>query len=369
MNQSKTQTQRKYVRALLIILAAAVVIWLTAISMAVLAPFLVGILLAYMLMPIVNWLENILPPKGKAPKARRVLAIAIVFILFALILVFFVVYIGASLVSASGMFVDKTPELISQSINGLREWATLFKGQLPHTVNTQLDSFLTGLGPTAGKFMQDFITGTLAVIPASMPTIVGFLILPFFLFFVLNDYESFQEYFYEYLPANAAKHAANVLGIIGTAMGRYLRSQLILGLLVGGIVFIGLAIMKIDYAPMLGLITTISQFIPIIGPLISGLLTVVVALALQPDRTLWVLILVIGAQLVVNGILVNWIQGKYMHIHPAVIMVLLVVGGYVGGLLGAILALPVGATIWEIFKYFRGHNAAVPSEPASKATG
>lgn len=355
-------TQRKYIRALLIVLVIAVVIWLAAISMAVLAPFLVGILLAYMLMPVVNWLENLLPPRGKAPKTRRVLAIAVVFILFTLLLILFLVYIGASLVSASGVFVDKTPQLISQSIGQMREWATLLKGNLPHSVMNQFDSFLSNLDPSAGKFIQDFITGTMAVIPASMPTIIGFLTLPFFLFFVLNDYESFQKYFYEYLPPMAAKHAANIFGIIGTAMGRYLRSQLILGLMVGGIVFIGLAVLKVDYAPMLGMITTVSQFIPILGPLISGLLIIVITFALQPDRIIWVLILVLGAQVLVNMILVNWIQGKYMQIHPAVIMVLLVVGGYIGGLLGAILALPLGATVWEIFKYFRGQPTAAPVE-------
>jgi predicted PurR-regulated permease PerM len=357
MGENSNAAQRKYIRAVLIVIAVALVIWLAAVSMAVLAPFLVGILLAYMLMPIVTWLESILPPKGRAPRARRVLAIAIVFILFTVVLVLFLVYIGASLIAASGMFMDKTPELISQSIGELREWASLVKGHLPNSLISQLDSFLAGLGPTAGKFIQDFIAGTMAVLPASMPTIVGFMTLPFFLFFVLNDYESFQKRFYEYLPPNAARHAASVLAIIGTAMGRYLRSQLILGVMVGGIIFIGLALMKIDYAPMLGVITVVTQFIPIVGPLISALLTVVITFALEPDRIVWVLLLVVGAQVLVNMILVNWIQGKYMQIHPAVIMVLLVVGGYVGGLLGAILALPVGATVWEIFKYFRGQNA------------
>jgi predicted PurR-regulated permease PerM len=350
---SQSWTQRRYIRVLLIFLAIALVIWLAAISIAVLAPFLVGILLAYLLMPIVNWLENLLPPRHRAPRTRRVLAIAIVFVLFALVLALFLIFIGASLVAATGVFLDKTPGLITQGISKLSDLTTLFKGNLPHSVVTHLDSFVASLGPTAGKFLQDFITGTMAVIPASMPTIVGFLTLPFFLFFVLNDYESFQKYFYEYLPPRTAGHTANILRIIGNAMGRYLRSQLILGLIVGAIIYLGLAILKIDQAPMFGVITAVTQFIPIVGPLLSGLLTVVITFVLEPDKVLWVLIVVVGAQVLVNMILVNWIQGRVMQIHPAVIMVLLVVGGYVGGLLGAILALPLGTTIWEIFKYFR----------------
>ncbi len=66
-----------------------------------------------------------------------------------------------------------------------------------------------------------------------------------------------------------------------------------------------------------------------------------------------VVLVFIAAQSILNSVFGNWMQGKYMQLHPAVIMVLLVVGGYIPGFWGMILALPVGATIWEILKYFR----------------
>lgn len=72
----------------------------------------------------------------------------------------------------------------------------------------------------------------------------------------------------------------------------------------------------------------------------------------------WALPVFIVAQAILNGVFGNWIQGKYMQFHPAVIMVLMVVGGYIAGFWGMILALPVAATIWEIFEYFRNDRQA-----------
>ena len=321
--------------------------------MAVLIPFLVGILLAYMLMPFVNWLENILPPKGKTQKARRIISVILVFITFTLLLALFIIYIGATLVSASGALVNRAPILIAQGMENVTGWMKVFGGSLPQAFAGQFESMLSDMGPTVGKFVQDIFVGSLAVIPASLPTFMGFLIMPFFLFFILNDYESFQKYFYDYLPANAARHTANILTIIGDNMGRYLRSQLVLGLIVGFLVFMGLAILRVDYAPALAAVTAVTQFIPIVGPVVSGLIILLVTMALQPDKVLWAVITFIIAQGILNTVFVNWIQGRYMHIHPAIVMVILVVGGYVAGLWGAILALPVGATVWQIYIYFR----------------
>ena len=344
---------KKYWRPVLVLLAIVVVLWLAWISMAVLIPFLTGILLAYLLMPLVRWLEDVLPPRAKAPRAKRVLSIIIVFIVFAALLVVFTVYIGSALGSASSVFLEKAPELISRGFDQFNDWLKDFKGGLPHTVAAQMETFVAGLGPSAGKFMQDFMFGSMAIIPASVPTILGFFTLPFFLFFVLVDYESFKKFFYDIMPEKAAQVTGDILGIIGNVMGRYIRSTIVLSIIAGLMVFLGLLALGIEHSEALAALTALTQFIPIVGPVISGLIILIVTFALQPHMVVWALLVFIAAQVILNSVFGNWIQGKYMKLHPAVIMVLLVVGGYVAGFWGMILALPVGATVWEIIKYFR----------------
>ncbi|MBN1691827.1 MAG: AI-2E family transporter [Dehalococcoidia bacterium] len=344
---------KKYWRPVLILVAIALALWLIWISLAVLIPFLIGILMAYLLIPLVQWLERVLPPRKKAARARRVVSIIVVFILFTAVMFFFIAYIGSALVAASTVMVDKAPLYLQQGLDQFSEWFKAFRGGLPQQIAERFENWLSQLGPAAGKFLQDFVVGSMAVIPASMPTVMGFLILPFFLFFLLMDYESFQKFFYDAVPSSAARRTGDILRIIGNVMGRYIRSTLVLSIIVGVMVFIGLAILQVEHAAALAALTALTQFIPIIGPVISGLILLIIVLALQPHLVIWALLVFLIAQMLLNTVFVNWIQGKYMQMHPAVIMVLLVVGGYVAGFWGMILALPVGATLWEIIKYFR----------------
>jgi len=355
---SESTPLKKYWRPVLVLVAIVLVLWLTWISMAVLIPFLIGILLAYLLMPLVRWLENVMPPKAKAQKTKRILSIIIVFIVFTLMLILFTIYIGSALGAASTVLLDKAPEFISQGLGQFNEWLRTFKGGLPLTVAAQMETFMAGLGPTAGKFLQDFAVGSMAIIPATVPTILGFFTLPFFLFFVLMDYESFKKFFYDIMPEKAAQRTGDILGIIGNVMGRYIRSTIVLSIIAGVMVFLGLLALGIEHSAALAALTALTQFIPIVGPVISGLIILVITLALQPHMVVWALLVFILAQAILNSVFGNWIQGKYMQLHPAVIMVLLVVGGYVAGFWGMILALPVGATVWEIIRYFRIAGAA-----------
>jgi len=347
---------KKYWRPILILIAIAMVLWLVWVSMAVLIPFLIGILMAYLLIPLVQWLERIMPPRKKAAKAKRVVSIIVVFIVFTALMVLFLVYIGSALGAASTVMLDKAPQFIQQGLDQLSQWLKEFRGGLPATIADRFEDWFSQLGPATAKFLQDFVMGSMAVIPASMPTILGFFTLPFFLFFVLLDYESFRKFFYDSMPASAARRGGDILSIIGNVMGRYIRSTIILSIIVGTMVFIGLAILRVEYAPALAALTALMQFIPIVGPVISGLILLIIVLALQPHLVIWALLVFIIAQVLLNSVFVNWIQGRYMQMHPAIIMVLLVVGGYVAGFWGMILALPVGATIWEIIKYFRSEQ-------------
>ncbi len=353
---------KSFQRILYILIALAilsVLIWIFISSMAVLIPFLLGILLAYLLMPLINWLEKILPLNARWNKAKRIISIIIIFIIFGGLTVAFTIYMGATIVSASSVLLNKAPDYIVKGIDEAMRWMDIFKGNIPQVIEMRIEEALSNFGPSAGKFVQDFVIGSMAVIPSSMPTIIGFLTLPFFLFFVLYDYEKFGKYIREMLPARAAQHTEKIISIIGNVMGRYIRSQLILGLIVGAMVFLGLLLLQIDYAPALAMVTALTQFIPIVGPVVSGLIIVIITLAIQPGKVIAALIVFLIAQIILNTVFLNWLQGKYMQIHPAIVMVLLVVGGYIAGFWGMILGLPIFATIWEIFKYFRSVSKGV----------
>jgi predicted PurR-regulated permease PerM len=85
---------------------------------------------------------------------------------------------------------------------------------------------------------------------------------------------------------------------------------------------------------------------------------VIVTLAIAPEHAIWVALLFLGVQLLENNLLVPRIQGAYLHVHPAIAIVLLVLGAYVAGFWGLVLAIPLAATTMEIYKYIRASAGA-----------
>jgi predicted PurR-regulated permease PerM len=104
-------------------------------------------------------------------------------------------------------------------------------------------------------------------------------------------------------------------------------------------------------ALFLGLLAGFFETVPTLGPWISGFFAAVLILATYPDLFLWVIGLFLIVQLLENNLLVPRIQGQAQHIHPALSLLLLILGAYFAGLWGIVLAIPLTATIIQIFHY------------------
>ena len=144
-----------------------------------------------------------------------------------------------------------------------------------------------------------------------------------------------------------------MVSIVERVIGRYIRAQLMLGLIVAYLVFIGLLILDIPYSPVLAILAGIGELIPTLGPWFSGAVIAIIALAVVPDKVIWVIVLLLAVQLLENSLLVPRIQGGYLRIHPVAMIFMLVLGAYVAGFWGLLLAGPLTATGVEIYRYVR----------------
>ena len=200
--------------------------------------------------------------------------------------------------------------------------------------------------------------GAVSSIPATFTAMLGFAVLPFFLFYILKDSEKLKRSFAAEFPPGVVEHIRNVADIVERVLGRYIRAQIMLGLIVAYFSFIGLLILKIPFAPALAILAGTTELIPTLGPWIGGAIAVMVTLAMAPDKALWVAVLFVGIQLVENNLLVPKIQSAYLHIHPAVMILLLVFGAYIAGIWGLLVIGPLAATIVEVVKYVRQYYEA-----------
>jgi len=312
--------------------------------------------LAYLVLPVILWIERKLPRQDKWWQTKRVSLIILSFIVLLGLVGFFSYFIVTAVIDAFRVIVSNAPQYIAQGLLTIREWTEVLREQFPPEMQQQIDEFILEAGAALGNFIRDTFIKGISFIPATFSLVLGFAALPIFLFYILKDSEKLSKSFYSALSPWVAEHTKNIVAIIERVLGRYIRAQLVLGLVVAYFVFIGLLVLGLSsVAPVLAAFAGLTELIPTLGPWIGGAAAVIVILAIAPEKVIWVALLFLVVQLLENSLLVPRIHGGYLHIHPAVMVVLLVLGAYIAGFWGILLIAPLTATIVEIYKYVR-HN-------------
>lgn len=362
----------KHWRLISLGLGIIIVLWVLYLLRTVILPFATGLVLAYLLMPAVSWLEGKLPPQGKWPGFKRVFSVLVAFILLICIIGGFAYFIVTAVIDASVTLLESAPYFMGKSLYQVQQWLEGIREQLPPEIRQELDKALLEGGLALGRYIRDALLGGIESLPRTLNAILGFAALPFFLFYILKDSERLKRGFASAMTPGIAEHARNVVTIVERVLGRYIRAQIMLGVIVAYFSFIGLMLLKVPFTMALALLAGITELIPILGPWIGGGIAVIVTLALAPEKAIWVAVLFVGIQLVENSLLVPKVQSAYLHIHPAIMIVLLVFAAYIAGFWGLLIIGPLVATLVEIFKYVRddyqaerANQIAEPSELSS----
>ena len=347
---------RRNWRLIVFVLGIIITFWFVYIFRSVLLPFICGLVLAYLLHPIVSWLERKLPGKSRWLSARRGSFIAGLFIIILVVVGILAFYIVTGVVSSFSILVKNAPQYFSEGFQTLKGWLEGFQRWLPPEMQ-QAGGFQDA-GTILGNAMRSAFGKGLLYISGTFGLILGFVALPVFLFYILKDWQKLSSGFYSAFSPQMAEHVRGVVGVINTVMGRWIRAQLVLSAAVAVLCFIGLAALGITLAPALAVLQGIMEFIPILGPWIGGAVGVIVILAIAPQKVIWAIGIYLVVQLLENIFLVPRIHGGYLRIHPALILVLLALGAYIAGLWGIILIVPLTATVVEIYKYVRDNLKA-----------
>lgn len=338
-------TPRERNRLILVGIAVLVVGWLLSQSFDAFGPFILALILGYLMLPLVDRLSRVLP------RVVAILAVYLVFIaafgLFIAWVVPLVVNQVQEVISNSGRYAQQVREWGE----GIAQWYTSLP--ISQDVRESIENAARNSLGTIGGFLQDALVGVLRWLTRATGAIVGFIIIPFWLFYVLKDKDRGIAAFNNMLPAAWRPDVWRIVRIINGILSSYIRGQLILGVVVGAASTIGLLIVGAPYAILLGIISGITEIIPVVGPILGAIPGVVLA-AFSPEG--WVMVLKVLAVYVIvqqleNNLLVPKIQGDSVKLHPSLIMISLVVGSQVAGLFGLIVAVPVAAILRDTYLY------------------
>ncbi len=356
----------------MVLLGAAIVVglllWMARDSVR---PFIVGLLLVYLLDIPVRWLVR----RG----LRRTVAIILVYIAALVIFIEFMALTLTPLVNEILRFIEEFPKL-AESLNArLQDLTELYSRlEIPVAIRDWIDGVIAGIGQGGGEvgtgvdlsFLLPLVTGAGSLIGA----IFGYVILPVWVFYLLKDRVSLAASFDRALPAAWRFDTLVVLRSVERVLSQWVRAQFVLGFAVGAFTFIGLLLLSrfVDpifgrYALLLSVIAGILELLPIIGPIIAAVPAVLIAATAGPEAAIAALILYTLVQQIENNFLVPKIQGDATELHPAAVMFAIIIGGALGGLVGAILALPVAAAGRDVVRYlFR--RVGPDEDPAGLAT-
>ena len=351
-------------RVALLAVTLTIVAVLLYIGREALGPFIVGLLVVYLLAPPVDWLARRHVPRPIAILATYAIAITLVVEGLNVML--------QPLVDQIRQFAADLPGLISRLQEQLTQFGAVYRGlELPPAIRQAIDERLAKLA--AGDFGVD-PTVLLPVLQATTSIVVSILtllIVPVFAFFVLKDRPALGRAFASAVPREWLPDIEAITAIIGRVFGSWVRGQLLLGLVVGIGTFIGLIVLGeavnpifTRFAVLLAVLAGVLELLPIIGPILAAIPAILLAATAGIEATTAAFILYLGIQQLENNFLVPKIQGDATNLHPSIVMLALILGATIGGLLGAILALPITAAGRDVYMHLFA-RLSLPGDAAS----
>lgn len=334
------------------VFAAVIALYLIWLARGGLAPFLVGAFLAYLISPVVGRISTVF--RLRWPKARwaRVAAIVFVYLAFLGIVSGIGALIIPQLVDSVDKLIDEQDQIVASVQDQLSEWEERYNRDVPESAREWIDSVIVSAGDSAGSWAGSIAGNISSRILGSIAAAIGFFVVPVWLFMVLKDHQRISRGFYGMFPYTLRGDVRYMAKEADRVFGSYLRAVLILALAVGIMTYIGLRIINAPFALALSIIAAVGELIPIVGPIIATVIAVAVVMAFDPGITaVWTLLLFIGVQQVQNMVLAPKIHGDALNIHPALIVMLVIIGGQLYGTLGMALTPPLFAIARNSFVY------------------
>lgn len=344
---------------LLTLLAAMAVVW--AVWTFVVTPILRTLLVFLMAALLAFILSRPVDDVAARFGGRRVLGIVAVYLCVLAV-------IGGGLLALAGPFTTQAAALFTD----LPRYAADIQSRTPE-VQTQLGRYgiqasVDELKARAAELVQGGggeVLKRLITTATEIGSLVVDLLLAFVIgFYLLMDGPVIRQRVLDLVPTRHRPKALFVEENVTRVLGGYLRGQLILALTIGVVAGVGLTLLGIPYALVLGVLAGLFELVPMFGPILSAIPALLIAAFLPFPTVLWVLLFFVLIQQVENNVLVPRISGHAVGLHPLGAMFALIAGFQFAGLIGALFAVPVAGVIWVfIAAAYRDQRAAARARP------
>lgn len=337
-------TEFRIVRALILFGLLIVVGWFLYAVRSVLAPFVLGAVLAYALSPLVWTLEL----RG----IRRSSAVLVLFMGLSL-MVFVLIYWGI------GVFWQQELPRLQVQMPGylaqIKAAAIRIEGSLAdkwpwfreERILERAFQYVVSVGRSGWRVVPGYLSSVLNV---SLYVIL----IPVVSYVFLRGGKSFIQNLLDQMPGRWVERFVSLFYEIDAAMGGYARGRILESAIVGSLAAGGLLVLGVSYASLIGIVAGLTNLVPYLGPLVGGILGV--GLAFAQFHTLGIVLkvalLFCIVQLIDNFVLQPLIMKRSVNLHPVLVIFVLLCGGKLAGIWGLLFAVPITCVIKVILQIF-----------------
>lgn len=316
--------------------------------------FILALLFAYLLAPLVSLIDRFLPASR-----TRTPALALAYIIFLAAVVFAGIQIGSRVVDEANNFAKRLPEMLA-------DWEKP-NPQASPAINSIKEQIIGRIRQEIGQRSGDIISaipraGLRAITVAS--DVVYIVIIPIFGFFFLKDGRLMREHVLD-LVTDTQRRAMldDLMADVNLLLASYIRALMLLAVAAFTAYSIFFAIMGVPYAVLLAALAGMLEFIPMIGPLAAGTIIVIVAL-LSKAHALAVLIFLLAYRMFQDYMLSPHLMGQGVELHPLVVLFGVFAGAEIAGIPGTFLSVPVLALVRIIYLRIRKARLGAQFAPA-----
>lgn len=329
-----------YVSILRVIIVLAALVFMYIIR-DVIALVFASIFVSAAITPWVNWFHQ-----RKFPRGMSVLIIYIIGIsIFTLVVVLLIPPVTEQITQLQ----NNLPDFLQRVITGFSDLRDAQTHEAVGSVQNSLASLQAALASTTQGLFS-----TVSSIFGGIIFFAAMLVLTFYM--VVNE-ELLKRFVQQITPHEYREYATKFILRSQVQLGKWLRGQLFLMLLVAILTYIGLSILGIKYALVLALIAGLFEFIPYAGPILSAVPAIIIALSTSPLLAILVVVLYFVIQQIENNILVPKVMQRAVGLNPIITIVSILIGAKLGGILGAVLAVPVVTVLIMFFTDVRDRKS------------
>lgn len=325
----------------------------------VLSPFIIAFLIAYFVNPIANRLDYLLlllsrklykkTPPSSVRKARKIVSLILAYVIIVGLIVLFCVIAIPKIISSLTRLVQQIPQLYDMIMKGLSS----LQESYPNVDFDYIESQISDAIPKVLGSVQDFMTSLLPKLYDIGKSIVQWVV-NIILAFIISCYlvtskkhlkTGIKRFCYALFRPKSAESIVYTLHQCSDIFSRFLIGKAIDSLIIGLICLAAMRILHLEYATLISLVVGVTNMIPYFGPVVGGIIGILILLIVSPKQALIFLVLVFLLQQFDGGVLGPKILGDSTGLPPIWIIFAIIVGGAAGGVIGMFLGVPITAVL------------------------